>query len=66
MSTGYGDFVSGDGKPVYADASQIGERISLCGKDDLDVYFAMNEEQARKLISALRSAFQHNGWDWDG
>jgi hypothetical protein len=65
MSTGYGEFTSRDGKPVYADASQMGKRISLCGEHDGDVYFDMDEDQAVKLVQALRLAFSHNGWEWD-
>jgi hypothetical protein len=64
MSTGYGDFTSRDGKRVYADASQMHQRISLCGKNDADVYFDMNEDQANQLLHAMQLAFLHNEWEF--
>jgi hypothetical protein len=63
MSTGYGEFLSRDNQRVYADASQMGQRISLCRTHDGDVYFDMNEIQACQLMMAMRSAFEHNGWE---
>lgn len=64
MSTGYGEFKSRDGKQVYADASQIAGRISLCGKHDGDVYFELGHEEADQLLLALSLAYSHNGWIW--
>ena len=64
MSTSYGRFTSKDGKPVYADASEIGQRISLCGEHDFDEYFAMGRDEADKLLLALSLAYAHNRWLW--
>jgi hypothetical protein len=64
MSTGYGEFVSRDGKRVYADASQIGQRVSLCGENDADVYFELGKEEANSLLVALSLAYCHNRWLW--
>lgn len=62
MSTPYGGFTSRDKKPVYADASGIGQRISLCGENDCDVYFDMGRDEADALLLALALAYEHNGW----
>ncbi len=64
MSTGYGEFESKDGKHVYADASQIGQRINLCGTNDSEVYFSMDRKAADDLLTALSLAYEHNGWLW--
>lgn len=64
MSTGYGEFTSRDGKRVYADASQMSGRISLCGEHDADVYFDLDHESADALLLALSLAYDHNGWLW--
>ncbi len=48
---------------MYADASQIGQRVSLCGKD-ADIYFSLDRKTADALLTALSLAYVHNGWLW--
>lgn len=63
MSTGYGSFKDRlSGKDYYADASQIHERINLCGADNTDVLLSIDHENTEELLIALSLAFDHNGW----
>lgn len=50
----------------YIDATEIGERISICGINDTDDLLALDEENATRLIDGMRLAFAHNRWEWPG
>lgn len=40
----------------------MGQRISLCGENDADVYFDLDRDSADELLLALSLAYNHNGW----
>jgi len=58
----FNDTKNANPRSLYVDASQMGDRINICGTDDTDVIMRLEREDAERLRLLLDSAFEYLGW----
>lgn len=64
MSTQYAKLRDREGRTIFVEASQIGDCIAFEFKAGR--LFSLDQDASLALVTGLKLAFHHNGWEWSG